>query len=238
MLQSQRAATKPDGVVLSSTYDGLSRLTRIAGGDIERTYGYDAQSNLLAANDNLNGVVGPDLGFTYDAENRLETASVTNLFGGGGQNNVFTYAYDALDRRASMADSFGGNTAYAYDPVDRLTRVTTPTGEVFTQSYDLAGRMLGRIAPNSTATNRAYEDGTGRLAEQTQAAGGVSFNGFTYDYTDRGNIAEIAETGTLARTKRYSYDELERLTEVDVPEAPTEDEAYTLDPCGQPPDGG
>ena len=61
---------------------------------------------------------------------------------------------------------------------------------------------------------------------------GTAFNGFTYDYTDRGNLAEIAETGTVARTKRYSYDELERLTEVVVPEAPTEDETYTLDPEG------
>jgi len=113
-----------------------------------------------------------------------------------------------------------------------LAQVTTPQNEVFTQSYDLARRMLGRIAPNTTTTDRAYEDGTGRLMSQTQAASDTAFNGFTYDYTDRGNIAEIAEVGTVARTKRYSYDELERLTEVDVPEAPTENEAYTLDPEG------
>jgi len=113
-------------------------------------------------------------------------------------------------RRFTVIDSQGRlQTFRAYDPVDRLTRVTTPTGEVFTQSYDLAGRMLGRIAPNSTATDRSYEAQTGRLAEQTQSASDTLFNGFTYDYTDRGNIAEIAETGTLARTKRYSYDELE-----------------------------
>jgi len=89
--------------------------------------------------------------------------------------------------------------------VDRLTQVMTPQSEVFTQSYDLAGRMLGRIAPQTTTTDRAYEDGIDRLMSQTQAASDTAFNGFTYDYTDRGNIAEIAETGTLARTKRYSY---------------------------------
>ena len=92
--------------------------------------------------------------------------------------------------------------------------------------------MLGRAAPNTTVTTRSYEDGTGRLASQTQAASDTAFNGFTYDYTDRGNLAEIAETGTTTRTKRYSYDELERLTEVAVPEAPTQDETYTLDPEG------
>ena len=175
---------------------------------------------------------GAELGFSYDQENRVETASVANLFGNGATNNLFTYGYDALDRRASLADSFGGNTAYGYDPVDRLTQVTTPQGEVFTTNYDLAGRMLGRLAPNATATARIYEDATGRLASQTHAASDTAFNGFTYGYTDRGNIAQIAETGTLIRTRNYTYDALERLTEVDVPEAPSEDEAYTLDPEG------
>ena len=115
-----------------------------------RDYSYDTQSNLLAANDNLSGVSGAQLGFTYDGENRVETASVTNLFGAGVANNSFTYSYDALDRRAALTDSLGGNTAYAYDPVDRLTRVTTPQGDNFDTNYDLAGRTLGRVAPNAT----------------------------------------------------------------------------------------
>ena len=51
----------------------------IQGGDIERNYAYDAQSNLLAVNDNLAGVAGVDLGFTYDQENRVETTSVSNF---------------------------------------------------------------------------------------------------------------------------------------------------------------
>ena len=145
---------------LLSEYDGLSRLTRIAGGDIERNYTYDAQSNLLAANDNLAGVAGADLGFSYDQENRVETASVSNLFGNGTTNNVFTYNYDALDRRATMSDSFDGNWSYGYDPVDRLTQITTPRGESYTTEYDLAGRMLARMAPNATAMARSYEDET------------------------------------------------------------------------------
>ena len=53
----------------------------IQGGDIERNYAYDAQSNLLAVNDNLAGVAGVDLGFTYDQENRVETTSVSNFYG-------------------------------------------------------------------------------------------------------------------------------------------------------------
>jgi len=147
-------------------------------------------------------------------------------------NNTFTYSYDALDRRATLLDSFNGNTAYAYDPVDRLTRVTTPQGDNFDTNYDLAGRTLGRVAPNATEMIRQYEVATGRLSSQVQEAGGTAFNGFDYRYTERGNIAAIDETGEVTRDRAYSYDELERLTEVFVPTSPIQDESYELDPEG------
>ena len=226
------SAVKPDGTVLTSVFDGLSRLTSLSGGDIARTYAYDAQDNLTAANDNLAGIAGAQLGFTYDNENRVASASVSNLLSAAGLNNTFTYGYDALDRRASMSDSFGGNTAYAYDNVDRLTSVTTPQSDVFTVTYDLAGRTLGRTAPNATQMARAYEIATGRASAQTHSANGSDFNVFDYSYTDRGNIAGITETGTFEADKTYTYDELERLTDVTVPDAPLKDEAYTLDPEG------
>ena len=46
------------------------------------------------------------------------------------------------------------------------------------------------------------------------------------------STADIPESGTTTRTKAYSYDELERLTEVSVPAAPIQDETYELDPEG------
>ena len=97
--------------------------------------------------------------------------------------------------------------------MDRLATVTTPQGDDFDISYDLAGRMLTRNAPNNSVTTRAYEAFTGRLSRYTQSVGGVAFSDFSYAYTDRGNIAEIIESGTgaTARTRRYSYDNIERL---------------------------
>ena len=226
------SATKPDGVILISEYDGLSRLIRISGGDIERNFSFDAQSNLLSANDNLAGVAGAELGFSYDQENRVKTASVSNLFGKASVNNIFSYDYDALDRRATMSDSFDGNWNYGYDPVDRLTQVTTPRGESYSTEYDLAGRMLSRMAPNATAVSRNYEDDTGLLSQEDQTSGAVSFNGYNYNYSDRGNIQAIEEFGSITRTRSYNYDELERLTSVDSLNNPNEIEIYSLDPEG------
>ena len=79
---------------------------------------------------------------------------------------------------------------------------------------------------------RQYEAATRRLSSQQQRAGGASFNGFDYSYTERGNIAAITESGQVTRERAYSYDELERLTEVSVPTSPSQDEAYELDPEG------
>ena len=116
--------------------------------------------------------------------------------------------------------------------MNRLTQVTTPQADIFTTNYDLAGRTLGRVAGNATDMIRQYEAATGRLSSQQQRAGGASFNGFDYSYTERGNIAAITESGEVTRERAYSYDELERLTEVAVPTSPSQDESYELDPEG------
>ena len=237
---NRTSMTKPDNVVVTTGYDGLSRITAVNGtanaitgrGAVARDYAYDPQSNVTAANDNLDSVAGAQLTFSYDNENRLATASVTNLFGNGALNNTFTYGYDTFDRRNIMSDNYGGITRYGYDPVDRLTHVTTPRGTDFVTNYDVAGRVLGRIAPNSAEHIRSYQQFTGRLKQQRHSVGGASFGQFDFDYTDRGNIEQIAESGEFTRTKTYAYDELERLTQVSVPDAPDFDEDYTLDPEG------
>lgn len=49
----------------------------------------------------------------------------------------------------------------------------------------------------------------------------------------RGNIALVAETGLVARTRNYAYDELERLTNVAAaPSSPANDESYSFDAEG------
>jgi len=99
-------------------------------------------------------------------------------------------------------------------------------------SYDLAGRTLTRTAPNVSNITRRYEPLTGRLSRYIQTVNGTDFNDFTYSYTPRGNIAAIIEAGEITRTREYNYDAIERLTTLTVPEAPAQNEAYTLDEEG------
>ena len=225
-------STKPDGVVLTTIYDDLSRTLSLAGGGIGRNFTYDAQSNLLTSDESFGGNAGAKIEFTYDLENRVVSAVTSNIFGAGLQNNNFSFDYDSLDRRVSMTDGFGGNTAYTYDAVSRLVSATTPQNDSFFINYDLAGRKLRRAAPNASEIIRNYEALTGRLSRHTQTINGSVFNDLTYSYTDRGNIASIVEVGEIIRTRQYSYDAIERLTDVTVPERPFETEVYELDAEG------
>ena len=236
---NRTSSTKPDGVVLTAEFDALSRVISLSSsssvgalGMVARSFGYDPASNLTSADAVLDGIDGAQLAFNYDQENRVSRAETRNLFGTGALDAALDYGYDALDRRISMTDSFGGAITYGYDRRDLLTELTTPQNNLFEFTYDPAERVMGRSAVNGTNLTRNYEPLTGRLAAQTQSAAGLDFNDLAYGYTGRGNVESIAETGTVSRTRTYSHDELERLTNVTAPGRPSDEESYVLDEEG------
>ena len=60
---------------------------------------------------------------------------------------------------------------------------------------------------------------TGRLAAKEHRAGGLAFNEYDYAYTARGNLSDIDEAAGVSRSRNYTYDDLERLTVVESPDA-------------------
>ena len=101
-------------------------------------------------------------------------------------------------------------TSYAYDGADRLTGLTTPTGAAIALAYDTAGRTSTITRPNAVNTTAAY-DTAGRLSQLAHALGAVDLARKTYQYNTLGNITQIAG---LTRTRNYTYDALQRLTQV------------------------
>ena len=68
-------------------------------------------------------------------------------------------------------------------------------------------------------------------------AGGIGFSDYDYAYSARGNLVSIGETQGVPRSRTYTYDELERLTNVAASAPggaarPSDDEDYGLDPEG------
>lgn len=218
--------TREDGAVETASYDGLGRRTQVVTPDNTLSYAYDARGNLIEAADDDSRVT-----FTYDNRNRLASTTTDGTVGPQPQVTL-SYAYDALDRRTSMSDSLGGTTTYAYDPEDRLTDLTAPWGTVYSFSYDGEGRRTSLTSTSGRVTNYAYTNGL--LSALSHAQSGVALTDLNYQYGPDGQLTGIIDNLDPAKSKFISYDDLNRLVQVDegVPIAdggtpiPVEDYAY------------
>ncbi|MHA6268361.1 PKD domain-containing protein [Aliiroseovarius sp. CAU 1755] len=218
--------TREDGVVETASYDGLSRRTSVVTPDNVLSYRYDARGNLIKAADTDSRVA-----FTYDLRNRLLTTTTDGAVGVQPQVTL-SYSYDALDRRTTMADSLGGTTSYAYDPEDRLTDLTAPWGTVYSFDYDGEGRRTSLTSTSGRVSQ--YGNTNGLLTALSHVQSGVALTDLEYQYGPDGQLTAILDKINSLKSKFISYDDLNRLVQVDeglppidggVP-VPVEDYAY------------
>ncbi|MHC4674633.1 MAG: DUF6531 domain-containing protein, partial [Planctomycetota bacterium] len=180
---------------------------------LEQTYSYDP-------NGNLTGIQAPNTpwfnqGFTYDALNRLETA--TGIYGS------MIYTYDNVGNRKTRTVDDATDT-YIYQPgTNKLSEITGTTPVTF--AYDDNGNTTGygskTLVYNQNNRLIRVEDGATILGEYTYNALGQRIskdvNGvvtiFHYDFD--GNI--IAESGSDGVFKKeYLYVGTKRLAMVEV----------------------
>jgi RHS repeat-associated protein len=216
------AVIKPDGVRIAFTYDARGRMTiarQGTSGSTDRVYRYDAAGNITYAEGQSSFS-----DFTYDDRNLMLSADRSGV----SPRYRLTYTYDALGRRVSMFDSASASTRYTYDRADRLLSVRAPSGKTINLDYDDAGRRVGVRYPNGLTTGAAFETplaangNTGRLASISHGLVGANTGSvlnlklgtFNYGYDTKGNITGITESGTVARTRNYTLDPIERLTAV------------------------
>ncbi len=240
-------ATKPSGNAITFEYDLKQQMTELSWGRNTDQYGYayDGYGNIIEGKQLGNVEIRT---YAYDAQNRLTRETWTdnrNLRDFDG--HFIERAYDALNRVRSIVDRIGATHTYAYDRADRLVGVTAPSGKKTDITVDAADRPIQVNYPSGLQSQIAYDVGagtanTGRVLSITRGldifgAGGGPLNQllgtFNYNYTARGNIAQISEP---RRTRSFTYDALERLTQVDEPR-PSPDpavnlESYTLDGQG------
>ncbi|MDY6929919.1 MAG: RHS repeat-associated core domain-containing protein [Pseudomonadota bacterium] len=107
----------------------------------------------------------------------------------GGDTQITSYSFDALNRLGVVADS-QGQTLYTYDAVGNRESVSYPSGNVTLYDYDALNRLT-----RLTTTDAADQI----LADYA----------YTLDATGRRAQVQEAHSG---RTTSYSYDELYRLT--------------------------
>lgn len=157
---------------------------------------FSAAGQLQSITDRLNN----KLNLTYDAQNRLSTA--TNSVG-----DTFTYAYVSPtdSRLASVTDSTSRKIQLTYNG-NQLTQVTDAKGNSSVLAYDGSNR-LNQITERDgkVLVNNIY-DSSHRVTSQTDALGNTTQ--FAYNTPAAG---QTSITDPAGRIHIYAYDALYRL---------------------------
>ena len=243
------------GVNQSQTYDFNQWLTQTADpvGNAA-SFIYDARGDLVSKTD----ANGKTIQFKYDADGRLLQKTFPDgtttkfaydadgsLVSASNANATITFAYDALNRmvttadsrfgqtvqygyddnsrRTSMTDPTGGVTNYTYDADNRVTSITNPSGGGAQFSYDAASRRTSLQYSNLLSTSYQYNASSRPTSAVTTGAGPH----LTYTYDSNRNPTSIGDT---AGAHAYQFDQLNRVTAATNPGAAAE--SYSYDSAG------
>ncbi len=200
-----KQVTLPDASYVLYTYDGAHRLTQVSDGlGNKAVYTLDVMGNRTAENTydpssslhRTHTRVINSLNQLYQEVNAAGTAAVTTAFG-----------YDANGNQTSIAAPLARNTANAYDELNRLKQITDPASGVTHFAYDANDNLTSVIDPRNLTTTYTY-NGFGDLKTQASPDTGTTTN--TYDSAGTWRPPPMP----AVRSRRYSYDALNRVTSV------------------------
>src|SRR5690606_21360798 len=118
------------------------------------------------------------------------------------------------------------HTGYTYDDADRLSTITNvPESATTTYGYDVADKLVSKALPNGVTTTYDF-DGMSRLTRLKDQGTSV-INDRQYAYNAANQIASITE---LNRTRNFTYDDVNRLT--DAADTLLGNESYSYDAVG------
>ncbi len=187
------SSTDPLGRKLTLSYDSRSRVSGSTDGGITAKYTYDAASNLTQAK--YTG--GPDLLFSYDADNRLIGANGAKLvYDANGDiiaSNGILITRDGARRIASITFATGKTVTYQYNNRGFLNQVSDWLGGVTTFAYDAAGELVSITRPNGVVTNYTF-DGDGRLATITEINGATQLGSTALTLDAAGQVTSANRT--------------------------------------------
>ena len=201
-------------------YDGLSRIAKIIySGGKEVSFAYDLNDNRIQMIDD-HGTTN----YSYDALNRL----VSVLYPG---TLPLQYDYDPSNHITRMKYPDGQEVFYTYDFEGHLKKVRSKEG--FTSFfYNNLSKTLSKVVfPNGIATEYEY-DLSRRVTEVIHKnSKGKILLSFHYKYDANDNCCFKEEISEKERTTvEYTYDKLNRLTQVSYSNG--EFETYTYDGFG------
>jgi RHS repeat-associated protein len=208
--------TRPDGETLRFDYDSAGRLSTLSLSRGQLSYGYSPTTGQLAS------VTAPDGGtltYTYNG------ALLTQTTWAGAVAGTVSRTYDSDFRVSSLSVNGGNPIVLQYDADRLLTKAGALTLSRDTQNGLITGSSLGSI------TDAWSYNGFAEPANYSAAYNGTSLYTVQYTRDTLGRITDKTETiGGLTTTYSYSYDLVERLTE--VKQNSTTSASYTYDSNG------
>ncbi|MCU7804214.1 MAG: hypothetical protein KZQ96_13535 [Candidatus Thiodiazotropha sp. (ex Lucinoma borealis)] len=207
------------GQVFNYTYDELNRETRRdypqpvtpTGDDLQRiATSYDANSNPLTLSETHASGTRTTTN-RYDSFDRL--IETTDGFG-----KTLGYTYDANGNRTSLSDPDGKISRYSFDALNRLSTVHNTTG-ISNYGYDRSSLLDNISYPNGAVADYSYDDAR-RVTQVVNRLNGAVASQYDYTYDSNGNRLTQQETnGGAVETTGYTYDNNDRLTRADYPDA-------------------
>jgi RHS repeat-associated protein len=225
------------GIADYYAYDRLNRLVAGSSSGVSRGYSYDADGNLTAVGDTGKG----NATYTYNSLGRL----VSEVVPPGGAAGTTTYTYTPAGRLKTQTDP-GGTTSYAYDSAGEITGITDPASSTpIALKYDTTttsprGLLTEIDYPDGTKSVRTYDASDRLVRIQDTTSSGGAIQDLTYSYaTPTGQPSGLIQKrtdGVSGQTTTYTYDYLNRLTDVltttTATGATVQESQYVYDPDG------
>ncbi|MBP7631417.1 MAG: hypothetical protein KA758_13265 [Acidimicrobiales bacterium] len=201
-------AVDPEGGRSTMAYNGIGWLTSVVAPKGNETGATPADWTTAFEHDDWGRVVaqvdplGSRVETTFDANGNV-TSTETGLSATVTTGDVTTYAYDAVDRLATVDPPGPGARTYSYDPDGRRTGFENELGGTWGYAYDDLGRLVSQTAPESLPSVYGYDEAS-RLVSVAQPGG---------------NCASTPAVDCIT----YSYDPAGRPTGVDYSDPATPD---------------
>ena len=205
--------TDARGTSTTYAYDAAGRMTGVSAAGNSVTHTYDAAGKRTEMTDPTGTTT-----FDYDAAGALvEVAAPAG---------TVSYAYDDAGRRTQMTLPGNRSVHYGHDSAGRLESLRDWDDRVVSFGHDADGNRTSIDRPNGVETSLTY-DAAGQVTAISHLNGTEALLEFAYTYDSAGRRASVT---TSAGNEAYTYDALNRLTQVVYPDGTTT--SFTYDAAG------
>jgi RHS repeat-associated protein len=226
------------GNTTSYTYDDIYRISQITYADQSVvSYSYDLNSNRIRMDDDAPGT-GDYVTYTYDQWNRLvtETRHISQ------ESYAVSYEYDVSNNVTEITYPDSMEIVYEYDDLNRMREIKRyvdgQNDEILFSNpqYDVESLMTQFEYGNGLQAFYTF-DSRDRFLTIDVKDGSTPYLDLDYTYDNNSNITQISDqyrntsgSLSLAQTREYVYDGLDRLTEEKKMGIPVH--SYTYDKAG------